>query len=134
MTDLFTVFAELVALAVERFFLTALSNTSFLCGVPVSRDFAIISLVSGVRLTAAVAAFVMLSEKGSEKGKEKEKKKNGKENWKENGKENGKKNGKEPTLKSIGVKHGHFVSKSVHIAVLKKVRYAHALCPMPYAL
>jgi hypothetical protein len=63
LTDLFTVFAELVAVAAERFFLTTLSNTSFLCGVPVCRDFAIISLVSPVRLTAAVAALVMTEKK-----------------------------------------------------------------------
>ena len=63
LTDLFTVFAELVAVAAERFFLTTLSNTSFLCGVPVSRDFAIISLVSGVRLAAAVAALIQVVEK-----------------------------------------------------------------------
>jgi hypothetical protein len=64
LTDLFTVFAKLVAVAAERFFLTTLSNTSFLCGVPVCRDFAIISLVSGVRLVAAVAALIMVAEKG----------------------------------------------------------------------
>ena len=42
LTDFFTVFAELCAVAVEGFFLTALSNTSSLWGVLVSRDFAII--------------------------------------------------------------------------------------------
>ena len=41
LTDFFTVFAELVAVAVDRFFLTAVSTTSFLRGVPVCRDFAI---------------------------------------------------------------------------------------------
>jgi hypothetical protein len=69
LTDFFTVFAELCAVALEGFFLTALSNTSFLCGVPVCRDFAIISLVSGVQLAAAVAALVMLPEKGETEGK-----------------------------------------------------------------
>ena len=63
MTDFFTVLAELCAVAVERFFLTVLSNTSSLWGVPVSRDFAIISLVSRVRLTAAVAALIQVVEK-----------------------------------------------------------------------
>jgi hypothetical protein len=58
-----------VALAVERFFLTAVSNTSSFCGVPVSRDFAIISLVSGVRLAAAVAALIQVVEKEEWEGK-----------------------------------------------------------------
>jgi len=68
LTDFFTVFADLLVVAVEHFFLTALSNTSSLWGVPVSRDLAIISLVSGVRLAAAVAALVMLPEKGEREG------------------------------------------------------------------
>ncbi|MEG4597014.1 hypothetical protein QUB00_35230 [Microcoleus sp. F8_C2] len=67
--------AELCAVAVERFFLTVLSKFSSLGGVPVSRDFAIISLVSGVRLAAAVAALIQVVEKeewegeGERKGK-----------------------------------------------------------------
>ena len=63
LTDFFTVLAELCAVAVERFFLTLLSKISSLGGVPVSRDFAIISLVSGVRLVAAVAALIQVVEK-----------------------------------------------------------------------
>lgn len=63
LTDFFTVLAELRAVAVERFFLTVLSKFSSLGGVPVSRDFAIISLVSGVRFAAAVAALIQVVEK-----------------------------------------------------------------------
>jgi hypothetical protein len=75
LTDFFTVLVELCAVAVERFFLTVLSNTSFLCGVPVCRNFAIISLVSGVRLAAAVAALIQVVEKEEWEGKGEEERK-----------------------------------------------------------